>query len=144
MGRPKKENRRDKKVDVRFTQEEYMNVEKEMYALDYLSMSKYIRDTLLKKNKYKTRGVVKDRELLSRIDNLTNRIKEIGRNYNQLVASYNRLHKSRALTIPIVDEHLYGLESLTQKVFDYQHEIIAEIKNLFSELKDGEGTNKEQ
>ena len=115
---------------VRFTDEELESIKIEMAAFEYLSFSKFIRDTVLHKTRYKSRGKVKDREILGRIDVFTKQLRKIGYNYNQLVKSYNTLHQARALTIPIVDEHIQKLEDLTIIVFNIQKQII----NLVGEM----------
>ena len=106
-----------------------------MDAFEYLSFSKYIRDTVLHKTKYKSRGKVKDREILGRIDKLSQQVEIIGRNYNQLIKSYNTLHQARALTIPIVDEHIQKLEDLTRAVYNIQFDVIKQIDEFATEKK---------
>lgn len=120
---------------VRFTASELDSIKKEMDAFEYLSFSKYIRDTVLHKTKYKSRGKVKDREILGRIDKLSQQVEKIGRNYNQLIKSYNTLHQARALTIPIVDEHIQKLEDLTRAVYNIQFDVIKQIDEFATEKK---------
>ena len=120
---------------VRFTASELDSIKKEMDAFEYLSFSKYIRDTVLHKTKYKSRGKVKDREILGRIDKLSQQVEIIGRNYNQLIKSYNTLHQARALTIPIVDEHIQKLEDLTRAVYNIQFDVIKQIDEFATEKK---------
>lgn len=120
---------------VRFTASELDSIKKEMDAFEYLSFSKYIRDTVLHKTKYKSRGKVKDREILGRIDKLSQQVEKIGHNYNQLIKSYNTLHQARALTIPIVDEHIQKLEDLTRAVYNIQLDVIKQIDEFATEKK---------
>lgn len=127
-GKRKKDIRKVKAI--RFTEEELESIKKEMHAFEYLSFSKYVRDTILRKTKYKSRGKVKDREILGRIDGLSRQIEKIGHNYNQLIKSYNTLHQARALTIPIVDEHIQQLEDLTRMVYETQLQVISEIDKI--------------
>lgn len=129
-----KRNRKTVK-GIRFTEEELESIKKEMQAFDYLSFSKFIRDTVLHKTKYKSRGKVKDRELLGRIDELSKKVERIGHNYNQLIKSYNTLHQARALTIPIVDEHIQQLEELTRRVYNIQLDVIKQIDEFATEKK---------
>lgn len=130
MGRPKSKNPRNIQRTIKLTIEENEQILSDMSAFGYVSFSRYIRSTILHKTKYKSRGKVKDRELLYRIDTLSKRIQEIGRNYNQIVASYNRLHQARALTIPIVDEHIHRLELLTERVYELQNQIIDNVDEM--------------
>ena len=130
MGRPKSKNPRVICHTIKLTVDENKQILSEMAAFGYMSFARYIRDTVLRKTKYKSRGKVKDREVLNRVDILSRRIQEIGRNYNQVVASYNRLHQARALTIPIVDEHIHRLELLTEKVYDLQTQIIDNVDEM--------------
>lgn len=126
-------NIRDSRITIRFTKPEKESITKEMQAFEYLSFAKYIRDTVLHKTKYKSRGKVKDREILGRIDDLSKKIEKIGHNYNQIIKSYNTLHQARALTIPIVDEHIQQLEELTKRVYNLQMEIIDEVDKIATE-----------
>lgn len=138
MGRPKETNPKAFVCTVRFTQDEKITVRKEMEALGYKSFSHYLRDLIFKKTKYRFRGKVKDRELLVSIDEMTAEIKKIGVNYNQLVKSYNRLHKARALTVPVVDDHLSRLDALTKQVFEQQQQFIQKTASLFEMINDNE------
>ncbi len=138
MGRPKKLNPKTFVCTVRFTEEEKLQVRKEMESLGYNSISHYLRDSALKKTKYKFRGKVKDRELLVSIDEMTAEIKKIGVNYNQLIRSYNRLHKAQALTVPVVDDHLTRLDALTKKVFEQHQDFINKVGTLFEIINENE------
>lgn len=128
-------NIRDSRITIRFTKPEKESITKEMQAFEYLSFAKYIRDTVLHKTKYKSRGKVKDREILGRIDKLSQQVEKIGHNYNQLIKSYNTLHQARALTIPIVDEHIQKLEDLTRAVYNIQLDVIKQIDEFATEKK---------
>ena len=126
---PEKENR-DVQKTIRFKQSEYEQIKKDMAAYDYVSFVKYVRDTVLRKTKYKTRGKIKDREILYQIDAFTKQVQKLGYQYNQIVKSYNVLHQARALTIDKVDEHIGQLEIITEKVFSNQQIIINMINEL--------------
>lgn len=130
-------NEEDKRYNktIRFTKKELESIKSDMDAFEYLSFSKYVRDTVLHKTKYKSRGKVKDREILGRIDKLSQQVEKIGHNYNQLIKSYNTLHQARALTIPIVDEHIQKLEDLTRAVYNIQLDVIKQIDEFATEKK---------
>lgn len=130
----KEEDKRQNKT-IRFTRKELESIKSDMDAFEYLSFSKYVRDTVLHKTKYKSRGKVKDREILGRIDKLSQQVEKIGHNYNQLIKSYNTLHQARALTIPIVDEHIQKLEDLTRAVYNIQLDVIKQIDEFATEKK---------
>ncbi len=130
----KEEDKRQNKT-IRFTKKELESIKSDMDAFEYLSFSKYVRDTVLHKTKYKSRGKVKDREILGRIDKLSQQVEKIGHNYNQLIKSYNTLHQARALTIPIVDEHIQKLEDLTRAVYNIQLDVIKQIDEFATEKK---------
>lgn len=130
----KEEDKRYNKT-IRFTKKELESIKSDMDAFEYLSFSKYVRDTVLHKTKYKSRGKVKNREILGRIDKLSQQVEKIGHNYNQLIKSYNTLHQARALTIPIVDEHIQKLEDLTRAVYNIQLDVIKQIDEFATEKK---------
>jgi predicted DNA binding CopG/RHH family protein len=93
--RPKKENKRDKTIFVRVTEDELERLTSDMRSQDYLCMSVYLRDVLLRRKVTVQKYHITDRSIRNQINDISAKISKIGTNYNQLVKKVNELAVSK-------------------------------------------------
>jgi len=105
------EGKRSKKIDARFTEEEYklvLALEKELGV----SKSDLIRRTLLSNA---PAVLINAKEMLSRLDNIGLELARSGNNLNQLARYANTLHKRNILSPMVVERFNQLLETHLQQ-----------------------------
>ncbi len=118
MARPKKEQKREKRLMVNFTLSEYETLNKKYNESKmYHSLNEMIRDILLG-NQYKI--ITKDQELLIYSIHLVTSAKKIGNNFNQLLKHLNQKKLDT-----------FSTEERNIMMFNLQ-----EIKNFYLKLDD--------
>lgn len=118
MARPKKEEKREKRLMVNFTNSEYDILNKKYSeSKAYHSLNEMMRDILLK-NQYKT--ITLDQELLTYSIHLITAAKKIGNNFNQLLKHLNQKKLDT-----------FSTEERNMMMFNLQ-----EIKNFYLKLDD--------
>lgn len=99
------DDRRSFKIDVRFTEAEYRQVELLEKELG-LKKTELVRRKLLSEGK----GLaVNAAELMKRLDAVSLELSRSGNNINQLARYANRLQKRGLLSVAIIDEYLHLL-----------------------------------
>lgn len=101
---PLMEGKRSKKIDARFTEEEYREIEK-LAAVLGLKKSELLRLRLLNQS---ARTVVNAQELIGRLDVVGTELGRAGNNINQLARYANTLQKKGVFS-PAVVSHLAEL-----------------------------------
>ena len=88
MARPKIDNKREKRIKINFTNEEFDILNKKYFeSKNYQSFNEMIRDILLN-NQYKM--VTTDLNLLAETSLLIGSVRKIGNNFNQLLKHLNQ------------------------------------------------------
>lgn len=88
MARPKIYNKREKRVKINFTNDEFEILNKKyLDSQNYNSLNEMIRDILLQ-NQYKV--VTTDLNLLAETSLLIGSVRKIGNNFNQLIKHFNQ------------------------------------------------------
>jgi hypothetical protein len=88
MARPKIDNKREKRIKINFTNEEFENLNKKYSdSKIYHSLNEMIRDMLLN-HQYKV--VTTDLNLLAETSLLIGSVRKIGNNFNQLLKHLNQ------------------------------------------------------
>jgi len=117
MARPKKtEGKRVKKIDVRFTAEEYALVEKLEAALG-LSKTDLVRNRLLRDAGH---TIINAKEMIKALDGIGAELGRAGNNINQLARYANVLNKKGLLSPVIFDRFnlLFEQYIANQKTLD--------------------------
>lgn len=137
------EKPRHRKVTVRFTQEEFDQVEFQMAKADYLSISKYLRDrTLNKQIKVRKNIILTDRNLRNMINDISTRIAKIGVDYNQATKQLNSLSKkTRSDGSPVINAraanyYLTKVATMTKELKEQMDLVINIVDRLEKETKD--------
>jgi len=119
---PSGDDKRSFKIDVRFTEAEYRQVERLEKELG-LRKTDLVRRKLLNEGK----GLaVNAAELMKRLDAVSLELSRSGNNINQLTRYANRLQKRGLLSVTVIDEYLQLLRG---------HEIQqVELARLFRKL----------
>lgn len=91
----KKRENRERYVNIRMTESEYADLKALVENNGYLSVSRYIRDTLFCRKIPVAKVVVTDRSLRNQINRLTTEITKIGNNINQSVKKLNSLSNAK-------------------------------------------------
>lgn len=99
------DDRRSFKIDVRFTEAEYRQVERLEKELG-LKKTELVRRKLLSEGKGLAVNAV---ELMKRLDAVSLELSRSGNNINQLARYANRLQKRGLLSAAIIDEYLHLL-----------------------------------
>ncbi|NHA02522.1 plasmid mobilization relaxosome protein MobC [Mucilaginibacter sp. HC2] len=99
---PSGKDKRSFKIDVRFTEAEYRQVEQLEKELG-LKKTDVVRRKLLNEGKGLT---VNTAELMKRLDAISLELSRSGNNINQLARYANRLQKRSLLSPPVIDEYL--------------------------------------
>lgn len=88
MARPKIDNKREKRIQISITAEEFKFLNKKyLDSKNYHSLNEMVRDMLLK-NQYKV--VTTDLNLLAETSLLIGSVRKIGNNFNQLLKHLNQ------------------------------------------------------
>ena len=108
---------------IRFTEDEWAQIQAGMETDGYLSFSRYVRDIIIRKRIVVNREVsITDRSLKKQINDITAQISKIGTNYNQFVTRYNSMCNTKTNKgTPVVStratiRHIESLERLTESL----------------------------
>jgi len=128
-------NPRSVKKTIRFREEEWKQIQTAMDTDGYLSVSRYIRDIILRGRLTVKRDVkITDHALRKQINDVTTQIAKIGANYNQFVARYNSMCNARTKDgRPVVStratiHHVSSLENKTDQLIEMVHLLIEATK----------------
>ena len=135
MGTFKKE-KRTISHKFRVTEQEEIQIRRDMANADYLSMSKYFRDAILRRKIVLERTDLGDRAVRNQINDLSAKIERIGVNYNQAVRALHGALNARGKDgEPLVKGKaaayfLAQLASLSDEIIRRQVEIIDRVSGL--------------
>ena len=113
-------------VTLRFTEKEYIQLRAQMENVDYLSVSRYIRERVLNRQIVIKKDIVlTDRNLRNQINTLSSTVARIGVDYNQATKRFNSLAKqtrpdgspvinARAANYYLSQLHLYTLQLIAE------------------------------
>lgn len=120
----------------RVTEKEEIQIRRDMADADYLSMSKYFRDMILRRKITLEKVTVTDRTVRNQINDLSAKIERIGVNYNQAVKALHGALRSRGKDgEPLVKGkaatyYLTRLAALSEEIIRVQEEIIDRVSGL--------------
>ena len=132
MGTFKKE-KRDIWHHFRVTEKEEIQIRRDMANADYLSMSKYFRDMILRRKITLEKVTVTDRAVRNQINGLSAKIERIGVNYNQAVRALHGALNARGkdgeprVKAKAAAYYLSQLASLSDEIIRRQEEIIDRV-----------------
>ena len=132
MGTFKKE-KRDIWHHFRVTEKEEIQIRRDMANADYLSMSKYFRDMILRRKITLEKVTVTDRAVRNQINGLSAKIERIGVNYNQAVRALHGALNARGkdgeprVKAKTAAYYLSQLASLSDEIIRRQEEIIDRV-----------------
>lgn len=135
MGTFKKE-KRTISHKFRVTEQEEIQIRRDMANADYLSMSKYFRDVILRRKIVLERTDLGDRTVRNQINDLSAKIERIGVNYNQAVRALHGALNARGKDgEPLVKGKsaayfLAQLASLSDEIIRRQEDIIDRVSGL--------------
>ena len=136
------EEPRKHKIQVRLTDIEMAEMKNRMHDMDYLSVSKYIRDTVFRRRQTVRRVVdISDSGLGSQIEKLIAQVRKIGVNYNQVVTRYGRtLCMTRKDGSPAVSDKatIFYLEKLAA----YTQRLASALDGVKKEIEKCNNLNK--
>jgi len=122
-GRPQMETgKRSKKIDVRFTEDEYQLILSLEITLG-ISKTELLRQRVLSNG---TTTVINAKELIRSLDDIFAEMGRVGNNINQLAKHANTLKLQGALS-PIVAEHF---NSLFQKYLQVQQQLDTSLRKV--------------
>ncbi len=129
---------KDKFIGCWVTDEELAQIEAEMFSIDYLSKSKYIRMKVLNEKLPVVKGSISDKGLRKSINVFTSSISKFLSNYNQTVRNYNntcRLTKKNGDPVINTKATIFYIQKLdqdTKEIVKKQQEIIELINKIIS------------
>lgn len=135
MGTFKKE-KRTISHKFRVNEQEEIQIRRDMANADYLSMSKYFRDAILRRKIVLERTDLGDRTVRNQINDLSAKIERIGVNYNQAVRALHGALNARGkdgeplLKGKAAAYFLAQLASLSDEIIRRQEEIIDWVSGL--------------
>lgn len=131
--RPKKDNKRDRKVYVRLTEDELRQLDSDMRSQDYLCMSVYLRDVLLRRKVTVQKYRITDRSIRNQINDISTKISKIGTNYNQIVKKVNELATSKrkngdpVINSKFLSYYLDKLQTATSQLLVQHNRLIDQV-----------------
>ena len=131
--RPKKDNKRDRKVYVRLTEDELRQLDSDMRSQDYLCMSVYLRDVLLRRKVTVQKYRITDRSIRNQINDISTKISKIGTNYNQIVKKVNELATSKrkngdpVINSKFLSYYLDKLQAATSQLLVQHNRLIDQV-----------------
>lgn len=114
----------------RVTETEEIQIRRDMANADYLSMSKYFRDMVLRKRVTITRVAVTNRTTRNQINDLSAKIERIGVNYNQAVRALHSALNAKVVKGKAAAYYLSLLASLSDEIIKRQEEIIDRVSKM--------------
>jgi hypothetical protein len=101
-----------------------------MSNADYLSMSKYFRDMILKRKVTLEKVHITDRTTRNQINDLSAKIERIGVNYNQAVRALHGALNAKVVKGKAAAYYLSLLASLSDEIIKRQEEIIDRVSGM--------------
>lgn len=135
MGTFKKETRTISHK-FRVTEQEEIQIRRDMANADYLSMSKYFRDMILRRRLTVEKVELTDRTTRNQINDLSAKIERIGVNYNQAVRALHGALNARGkdgeplMKGKAAAYFLAQLASLSDEIIRRQEEIIDRVSGM--------------
>lgn len=136
METPAREGRA-RKISLRLTEKEYLQLLSEMKSYDYLSVSRFIRDRLFCARMTLRREVVlTDRGIRDQINVLSSRVAKIGVDYNQATRRFNGLCKEqRSDGSPVINAraanyYLKQIDSMTRELKSTMDDVISLVSRI--------------
>lgn len=83
----------DRKISIRLSGGLYNELESEMAGFGFKKMSQYLRMVIERRRRKDNDSLDCSKSMMTSMNQLSNEIRKIGRNYNQFVAAYNRAVK---------------------------------------------------
>ena len=114
----------------RVTEKEEIQIRRDMANADYLSMSKYFRDMILKRKVTLERVQITDRTTRNQINDLSAKIERIGVNYNQAVRALHGALNAKVVKGKAAAYYLSLLASLSDEIIKRQEEIIDRVSGM--------------
>lgn len=136
MGTPAREGRA-RKISLRLSEKEYLQLLSEMKNFDYLSVSRFIRDRLFCARLTVRREVVlTDRGIRDQINLLSSRIARIGVDYNQATRRFNGLCRelredgSPVINARAANYYLRQIDSMTRELKSTMDDVIRLVSRI--------------
>ena len=114
----------------RVTEKEEIQIRRDMANADYLSMSKYFRDMILKRKVALEKVQITDRTTRNQINDLSAKIERIGVNYNQAVRALHGALNAKVVKGKAAAYYLSLLASLSDEIIKRQEEIIDRVSGM--------------
>lgn len=114
----------------RVTEKEEIQIRRDMANADYLSMSKYFRDMILKRKVTLEKVHITDRTTRNQINDLSAKIERIGVNYNQAVRALHGALNAKVVKGKAAAYYLSLLASLSDEIIKRQEEIIDRVSGM--------------
>ena len=114
----------------RVTEKEEIQIRRDMSNADYLSMSKYFRDMILKRKVTLEKVQITDRTTRNQINDLSAKIERIGVNYNQAVRALHGALNAKVVKGKAAAYYLSLLASLSDEIIKRQEEIIDRVSGM--------------
>lgn len=114
----------------RVTEKEEIQIRRDMANADYLSMSKYFRDMILKRKVTLEKVQITDRTTRNQINDLSAKIERIGVNYNQAVRALHGALNAKVVKGKAAAYYLSQLASLSDEIIKRQEEIIDRVSGM--------------
>ena len=114
----------------RVTEKEEIQIRRDMSNADYLSMSKYFRDMILKRKVTLEKVHITDRTTRNQINDLSAKIERIGVNYNQAVRALHGALNAKVVKGKTAAYYLSLLASLSDEIIKRQEEIIDRVSGM--------------
>lgn len=114
----------------RVTEKEEIQIRRDMANADYLSMSKYFRDMILKRKVTLEKVQITDRTTRNQINDLSAKIERIGVNYNQAVRALHGALNAEVVKGKAAAYYLSLLASLSDEIIKRQEEIIDRVSGM--------------
>lgn len=137
MGKTKDIN--DRKIHfigLRLTTDEYNKILSDMENYGYLSVSKYIRERVIKGRLTIKEQVVTDRDIKNQVNKLSTEISRIGSNYNKIVKKYlaicnaKRIDGNPIINTRSTNHYLYNLTEMSAKIKELMEMVIDTVSVL--------------
>ena len=122
-------------LPVRFTKSEYDKLLSDVERYGYLSVSKYVRERLLKGRVEVKEQLVSDRDIKNQLNKLSTEISRIGGNYNKTVRKYlstckaTRPDGSTAITTRSTNYYMNRLREDTLKIKELMEAILDSVSS---------------
>lgn len=136
MGTKKDINeRKNHFIGIRLTADEYRKILSDMERYGYLSVSKYVREKVIKGRLTIKEQIVTDKDIKDQVNKLTTEISRIGSNYNKTVRKYLAVTKikksdgSPAINTRSTNYYIDNLHKMTMEIKKMMDHIIETISD---------------